>query len=115
MNHQHEMTRRDWLAKTSGCVMCATSRGTRLDDPIKSVAAVVTAYFAGSHADVLVGRIIEGWKNDGGPGPNLRLAALYLDQPEESEFGLGIARKHGVPVLSTIDKAPTLITPSTEI
>jgi hypothetical protein len=109
MQHEHELTRRDWLAATAAL---AIGEGIQASATPKSVAAVVTAYFAGSHADVLVGRIMEGYRGDGGPGPNLRLASLYLDQPGESKHGLAVAKRHGVPVVDTIERAITLDTAS---
>lgn len=74
----------------------------------RPVAAILTTYFPGSHSDVLIGRILQGWKIDGGPGPQLRLAAMYIDQTVNTEFGRGLAKQYGVPVLDTIDAALTL-------
>lgn len=74
----------------------------------KSVAAVITVYFRGSHADVLLTKILEGWKHDGGPGPALKLESIYIDQPQGSEFGLELLRKHNIPQFRTIEQALTV-------
>jgi len=72
------------------------------------VAAILTAYQYGLHADVLLGKILEGWKQDGGPGPALRLASMYVDQFPEGDLARPMSRKHGVRIAPTIEEALTL-------
>ncbi len=72
------------------------------------VAAIVTEYRDSSHADVIVGKILEGFHQDGGAGPDLYLAALFTDQVPEGDMSRGLAAKHGFPIVGTIDEAITL-------
>ena len=74
----------------------------------KPVAAILTHYFTGSHADVLVGKILEGWQKDGGPGPALSLKAMYVDQFHNNDVAREMAKKHNVPIVNTIEEALTL-------
>ncbi len=74
----------------------------------KSVAVVATIYRPGSHADVLVGKILEGWKQDGGPGPALKLASMYVEQFPDDDLARPMAEKHGVPLFDSIEKAVTV-------
>ena len=72
------------------------------------VAAVVTEYRTNSHADVLVGKILEGWKQDGGLGPDLELVSLYTDQVPDADLSRALAAKYGFRICKTIDEALTL-------
>src|SRR5580698_1532727 len=66
---------------------------------VPRVAALVTAYYHNSHADVIVSRLLQTMTLDGkGERPNLKLVSLYIDQPESSHVGLEIARQYGVPL-----------------
>jgi hypothetical protein len=106
------ITRRDACRALSAAPLTGLLTGAGAQEAVgrkpKPVAAVVTRFDRGLHGDVLVGRILEGWRFDGGPGPALTLAALYLDQPETSTLGRELAAKHRVPIVPTIEEALTL-------
>jgi hypothetical protein len=104
--------RRAFLNTTAGCLGLGLF-ANRLDlwanpaskpEP-KRVAAVVTVYRKNSHADVLVGKILEGWKQDGGPGPALKLVSLYVDQFPEDDLSVKLADKHGFRMCKSIREA----------
>ena len=82
----------------------AAPRFNKKPEP-KVVAAIATVYRKNSHADVLVGKILEGWKQDGGSGPALKLASLYVDQFPDDDMSVKLAEKHGFRLCKTIREA----------
>ena len=79
------------------------------------VAAVVTVYKRNSHADVIIGKILEGFEQDGGAGPDLELAAMYVDQTPKSDLSRGLSEKYGFPITKTIEEAITLGSGSVQV
>ncbi len=79
------------------------------------VAAVVTVYRKNSHADVIVGKILEGFQQDGGKGPDLRLISLYTDQVPNGDLSRELAEKHGFRLAKSIDEAITLGTDKVQV
>src|SRR5262245_20467817 len=71
------------------------------------VAAVVTEYRPNSHADVIVGKILSGYDQQGGQGPALKLVSLFTDQVPKSDISRELAEKHGFKIAKTIDEALT--------
>ena len=75
----------------------------------KKIAAIITRYFAGSHADVLVTKFLKGFPTDEGFfHPRVTLASMYIDQVFEGDVGHAIAAEHGVPIYPSIVQALTL-------
>ncbi|MBI5760540.1 MAG: hypothetical protein HZA46_18650 [Planctomycetales bacterium] len=72
------------------------------------VAAVVTEYRENSHADVIIGKILAGFDQQGGAGPALKLVGLYTDQVPKSDLSRSLAEKYGFRIAKTIDEALTL-------
>ena len=100
------LTRRRFLAAgaylTSG-LLCR--RSFAASSPPKSVAAIATVYHKNSHADVVISKILKGWKHDGQAGPNLKLASLYVEQVGEDDMSRSLSAEHGFPITETIEQA----------
>lgn len=80
---------------------------------VPRVAVIATVYFAGSHADVIVGRLLNGYLFDGiGTHARVEVAALYLEQLGSTQdagpmpdIGLDAARRAGVPRFGSVGEA----------
>lgn len=78
------------------------------DPKARPVAAIVTEYRRWSHADVIIGKILEGFLHDGKEFPRMRLASLYVDQFPERDMAKALAKRHGFTLHDTIAGAVTL-------
>lgn len=92
----------------SSLARCGWSQAASPTVAPKLVAGVVTIYRHRSHADVLLGKILEGWQQDGGPGPALKLASLYVDQFPDDDLARKLCEKYNVPLFDTIAGAVTV-------
>ena len=79
------------------------------------VAGVITEYRKASHADVILGKILEGYGQDGGRGPGLKLVSLYVDQFPANDLSRPMAQKHGFRLVASIDDAITLGTNEVQV
>lgn len=104
------MTRRGFLAASAGSVGVALAQST----PPKRIAAIITEYWSGSHADVVVGKYLEGWLQDGmSAGPRSKIVSMYTEHGPASDtirpdISRPMAAKYGVPIFRTIHEALTL-------
>lgn len=111
------ISRREWLGATASA-LAYTPLASFADEDEKEVlpvAAVVTSYSRNTHADVIIGKILEGYRQDGGPGPNLKLVSLYTDQVPKNDLSRGLAEKHGFRIAQTIDEAVSLGTNKVQV
>lgn len=73
---------------------------------IPRVAAVVTEYRHNTHADVIVGRLVQtDTLDDLGATANLKLAGLFTDQIPENETSRKWSGKYGFPIYPTVEQA----------
>ena len=114
MKSRISQTRREFLrwslAATGGLLFTDQESWSidRAQRPKLPVAGVATVYHRNSHADVILGKILEGWNQDGGPGPDLELVSLYMDQYPDDDMSRNLAKKHGFRLVKTIDEAINL-------
>jgi hypothetical protein len=74
----------------------------------KRVACIITEYREYSHADVIVGKILEGYDQKGGAGPALEVASMFTDQVPAKDMSRPLAEKYKFPIVDSIEQALTL-------
>lgn len=97
------MTRRSWLTGVSSLPLAsALPAQTRLP----RVTCVINAYFPNSHADVFLGRLLEGYRLNGvSHRPRVQVAAFYVDQFPDNDMAREQAAEYGFPVYPTVAEA----------
>src|SRR5262245_57499886 len=71
----------------------------------KKIAAIITEYRKWSHADVIVGKMLEGYMYDGKEKPNLQVVSMYVDQFPERDMSRGLAAKYKFKICDSIEEA----------
>jgi hypothetical protein len=75
----------------------------------KRVAAIVTEYRYYSHADVIVGRILEGYYPNGvRKEPRTNIVSMYTDQIPQNDMSRDLSARRGFKIYPTIAEALTL-------
>ncbi len=74
----------------------------------KKIATVITEYRKWSHADVIVGKILEGYRYDGRAKPDLQVASMFVDQFPANDMSRDLAKKYNFNIYPTIAEALTL-------
>ncbi len=108
----HNSTRRHFLVQSAGLLggafwANAAAKGQAQRERLP-VAVIVTEYRRNSHADVIVGKILDGYDQAGGAGPDLRLVSLYTDQVPAADMSRDLAKRHNFRIAKTIEEALTL-------
>jgi hypothetical protein len=77
---------------------------------VVKLAALVTDYRPGTHADVLLSKFLHGFPCDEPDvhPPRSVIASLYIDQFPPGEIGRAVAEHHGIPLYNSIQAALTL-------
>jgi hypothetical protein len=76
----------------------------RVEEP--KLAGLATVYYQNSHADLILGRMLEGYSlDDQGEYPKLKLASLYVAQYPDNDKSRVLAAKHSVPIFPNARQA----------
>ena len=93
------MNRRTFLASSSVALLAAPA----VAEPPKRIAAVLTEYWLGSHADVVIGKYLEGYNQDDKPPyPRSKIAAMFTEHVPKNDMSRPMAKKYGVPIFRTV-------------
>lgn len=100
------MNRRTFLASSS---VAFASRANAQNTAPKKIAAVITEYRPGSHADVVIGKYLEGYNQDDRPPyPRSKVVSMFTEQVPKTDMSRERAKKYNVPIVRTVYDALTL-------
>ena len=89
------MNRRTFLASSSAALLAAPAAA----GPPKRLAAILTEYWLGSHADVVIGKYLEGYNQDDKPPyPRSKIVAMFTEHVPKNDMSRPMAKKYGVPI-----------------
>ena len=75
---------------------------------MKKIAAIITEYKAGSHADVIIPKFLHGFPTDEGLlTPRTEIASIYIDQFPAEDIGRDVAGEFDIPIYPSIVGALT--------
>ena len=98
-----DMNRRTLLTLAGGLAARGMARAFA---PRKRIAILNTVYRRNSHADVISGRLIEGYEYGGKHHPPaFDVAAMYTVQYPANDLSRAMAAKHGIPVAASVREA----------
>jgi hypothetical protein len=99
------MNRRTFLAgSASGALVLSQTSSSS-----KRIAAIITEYRLNSHADVIVGKYLEGFKQNGQPPyPRSKIVSMFTEQIPKNDMSREMAKKHNVPIFRTVADALTM-------
>ena len=97
------LNRRAFLWSAAGAALDAAP------SPPKRIAAVVTEYRENSHADVVVGKYLEGYRQNGRPPrPRSHIVSLYTAQVPANDLSRERAKRYKIPIFPSIAEALTM-------
>lgn len=99
------MNRRTFLGASASSAL-ALSQTSAMP---KRIAAIITEYRPLSHADVIVGKYLEGFNQDERPPyPRSKIVSMFTEQIPKQDISRDRAKKFKVPIFRTVSEALTM-------
>ena len=99
------MNRRTFLAGSASVALAQNRTGSAP----RRLAAILTEYRPTSHADVIVGKYLEGFNQDDRPPyPRSKIVSMFTEQVPTTDMSRERAKKYNVPIFRTVADALTL-------
>jgi hypothetical protein len=105
------ISRRGFLGTVAGTLVALPGRSLAAATRPK-IAVVLSVYQPGSHADVWITALLEGYNNGQPHAPRLEIVSMYTDQVPEKDLSRPMAAKHGFKIYPTVEETVTLGTGS---
>ena len=81
----------------------------RVQSGPKRLAAIITEYRPNSHADVIIGKYLEGYNQDQmAPYPDSKIVSIFTEQVPDNDMSRPMAKKYNVPIFRTVADSLTL-------
>src|SRR5690606_16624802 len=79
------------------------------NDAPKRIAAIITEYRPNSHADVIIGKYLEGYNQDRQPPyPRSNVVSTFTQQVPETDMSRELPKKYNLPIFRTLADPLTL-------
>lgn len=99
------MNRRTFLATSASSALAMNQSAPAP----RRIAAIITEYRPRSHADVIVGKYLEGFNQDDQPPyPRSKIVSMFTEQVPKDDMSRERAKKYNVPIFPTVADALTL-------
>jgi hypothetical protein len=94
------LTRRNWFTITGGSALAQPAA------PPPRIACILNAYFPNSHADVFIGRLLDGYRLNGRwHSPKLQTVSFYVDQFPFNDMAREQAAEYGIRICKSVSEA----------
>ena len=105
---QSKLTRRELLAMPLALMLTGMPKNGKAAGR-KKAAVIMTEYRRNSHADVIVGRMLEGYSYYGkNVTPRVEVVSMYTDKVPDNDMSRAKAVQYNVPIYNTISEALTM-------